>query len=237
MSFRGTGTITNAYGLLIRTLDRGTNRWAIKQEGVSDLNIFAGRMDVANFFRVTSNTTVPSTGAGLELNYNAAFNAGQGAANLLAYDRGGAAYKPLLVDGLYVSFRTASVARFTVTDSTCLVVSGALGYGTGTGGTVTQATSKSTGVTLNKSCGRITMNNASLGAGASVAFTLTNSVIAADDVVVVTIASGATSLAYQVQVEATAAGSCVIALHRASGGGALAEAVVLNFAVIKSVAA
>jgi hypothetical protein len=236
MSFRGTGTITNAYGLLIRTLDRGTNRWAIKQEGVSDLNIFAGRMDVENFFRVTSNTTVPSTGAGLELNYNAAFNAGQGAANLLAYDRGGAAYKPLLVDGLYVSFRTASVARFTVTDTTCLVVSGALGYGTGTGGTVTQATSKSTGVTLNKSCGRITMNAANLAAGVAVSFTLTNSVIAADDVVVTCIKSGATAGAYLLEVDAVGAGSCQISLRNHSGGP-LAEAVVLNFAVIKSVAA
>jgi len=236
MSFRGTGTITNAYGLLIRTLDRGTNRWAIKQEGVSDLNIFAGRMDVANFFRVTSNTTVPTTGAGLELNYNAAFNAGQGAANLLAYDRAGAAYKPLLIDGLYVGFRTASTPRFTVTDTTCLVVSGALGYGTGTGGTVTQATSKSTGVTLNKSCGTITLNAASLAAGAAVAFTLTNSVIAAEDVVLVTIKSGATAAGYDVQVEATAAGSCSISIRNRSAGP-LAEAVVLNFAVIKSVAA
>lgn len=236
MSFRGTGTITNAYGLLIRTLDRGTNRWAIKQEGVSDLNIFAGRMDVENFFRVTSNTTVPTTGAGLELNYNAAFNAGQGAANLLAYDRAGAAYKPLLIDGLYVGFRTASVPRFTVTDTTCLVVSGALGYGTGTGGTVTQATSKSTGVTLNKSCGRVTMNAANLAAGAAVSFTLTNSVIAADDVVLTCIKSGATPGAYLLEVDAVAAGSCQISLRNHSGG-ALAEAVVLNFAVIKSVAA
>ncbi len=111
------------------------------------------------------------------------------------------------------------------------------GFETGAGGAVTQATSKSTGVTLNKLCGRITMNNASLGAGASVAFTLTNSEIGADDVVLVSIKSGATTLAYHTQIEATAAGSCVIALHRAGGGGALSEAVVLNFVVIKSVAA
>lgn len=111
-----------------------------------------------------------------------------------------------------------------------------VGYETGVGGTVTQATSKSTGVTLNKAAGRITLNAASLAAGAAVAFTLTNSEIAADDIVLVTIKSGATAAGYDVQVEATAAGSCSISIRNRSGG-ALAEAVVLNFAVIKSVAA
>jgi hypothetical protein len=110
------------------------------------------------------------------------------------------------------------------------------GFETGAGGAVTQATSKSTGVTLNKLCGRITLNAASLAAGAAVAFTLTNSEIAADDIVLVTIKSGATAAGYDVQVEATAAGSCSISIRNRSGG-ALAEAVVLNFTVIKSVAA
>lgn len=236
MSFRGTGTITNAYGVLIRTLARGTNRWAIKQEGATDLNDFAGRVNVSNFVRVTGNTSVPPSGAGLELNYNAAFNSGAGGANILAYDRTGAAYKALLLSGLTLNLRTADVDRLVITDTTCLVVSGALGYGTGAGGAVTQATSKATGVTLNKSCGNITLNNASLAAGAAVAFTLTNSVIAANDVVLVTIKSGATAAAYETQVEATAAGSCSISIRNRSANP-LSEAVVLNFAVIKSVAA
>lgn len=51
---------------------------------------------------------------------------------------------------------------------------GGLGYGTGAGGTVTQATSKSTAVTLNKPCGQITMNNAALAAGATVSFFMYN---------------------------------------------------------------
>jgi hypothetical protein len=109
-----------------------------------------------------------------------------------------------------------------------------LGYGTGSGGTVTQATSKATGVTLNKSNGQIVMNAAALAANTSVAFTLTNSTIAATDVVCVTIASGATSLAYITQVQATAAGSCSIALRNISAGS-LSQAVALNFAVLKSV--
>ena len=111
----------------------------------------------------------------------------------------------------------------------------AVGYSTGTGGAVTQITSKATGVTLNKRCGQITLNNAALSAAAEVSFTLTNSVIAATDVVYVCISSGATAGAYNVQVDAVAAGSCRISITNFSGGP-LSEAIVLNFVVIKGVA-
>ena len=110
----------------------------------------------------------------------------------------------------------------------------AVGYSTGTGGTVTQATSKSTGVTLNKRCGQITMNNAALSAAAEVSFTFTNSTIAATDVVVTAISSGATAGAYNTHVDAIAAGSCRISITNFSAGP-LSEAIVLNFAVIKAV--
>ena len=43
-----------------------------------------------------------------------------------------------------------------------------------TGGTVTQATNKTTGVTLNTESGQITMNDAALGAAAEASFTVTN---------------------------------------------------------------
>ena len=112
----------------------------------------------------------------------------------------------------------------------------AVGYSTGTGGTVTQATSKSTGVTLNKRCGQITMNNAALSAAAEVSFTFTNSTIAATDVVVTAISSGATAGAYNTHVDAIAAGSCRISITNFSAGP-LSEAIVLNFVVIKGVAA
>lgn len=100
------------------------------------------------------------------------------------------------------------------------------------GGTVTQATSKSTGVTLDRICGQITMNNASLASATSVSFTLTNSRIAASDIPVVAIASGATANSYSVTVDAVAAGSCRIQVRNISGGS-LGEALVLNFGVIK----
>jgi hypothetical protein len=106
-----------------------------------------------------------------------------------------------------------------------------IGYSSAAQGTVTQATSKSTGVTLNKSMGKITMNAASLAAGASVTFTLTNSTISANDVVIASISGGGTAGAYWPYVSSQATGSAVIGLYN-NTGGALAEAVVINFAVI-----
>ena len=111
--------------------------------------------------------------------------------------------------------------------------SGGIGYSTGAGGTVTQATSKSTGVTLNAASGQITMNGAALAAGATVTFTLTNSSIAATDVVIPNIKSVATVGAYRhPSVDAIAAGSCQISITNGSGGS-LSEAIVLQFVVIK----
>ena len=100
------------------------------------------------------------------------------------------------------------------------------------GGTVTQATSKSTAVVLDRMCGQITLNNAALAAATSVSFTLTNAEIDADDLVVVNIGSGATTNAYTVTVDAVAAGSCRIHLRNETAGS-LGEALVLNFGVIK----
>ena len=110
---------------------------------------------------------------------------------------------------------------------------GSIGFGTGSGSTVTQATSKATGVTLNKPSGQITMNAASLAADTAVSFTLTNSAIGANDIVNVEIKSGAaTGGSYQVQCDQKAAGSCRISLRNMTTG-ALAEALVLQFEVRK----
>ena len=100
------------------------------------------------------------------------------------------------------------------------------------GGTVTQATNKSTGVTLNTESGQITMNNAALAAAAEVSFTVTNSEIAATDVVVVNHASAGTAGSYLVGVSAIAAGSFGITVTNVSGGS-LSEAIVLNFVALK----
>lgn len=106
------------------------------------------------------------------------------------------------------------------------------GYANGAGGTVTQLTSKSTAVTLNKVCGQITTNNAALGAGAEVGFTVNNSAFAATDVVIVQPGNGN----YDARVTDGGAGSFVVRLKNTSGGS-LSDAVTINFAIIKAVTA
>lgn len=112
-----------------------------------------------------------------------------------------------------------------------------VGYATGAGGTVTQLTSKSTAVTLNKTCGAITMHNAQLNRSTAVSFTLNNTSISSGDAVIVNIKSGATADAYTVNVTAVATNSCRIQLRNFLSGTDLSEAVVLTFAVIKAVTA
>lgn len=114
---------------------------------------------------------------------------------------------------------------------------GGLGYAAGTGGTVTQATNKTTGVTLSKMCGTITTHNASLAAGAEATFVVTNTLVAATDMVFAFIASGpATPGTYGLFVSTIAAGSFRLTLTNLTVG-ALAEAIVINFVVVKAVAA
>ncbi len=111
-----------------------------------------------------------------------------------------------------------------------------MGYATGAGGTVTQATSKSTGVTMNKVAGQITMNNAALGAGSEVTFTVTNSAVASADVPYAVHASAGTAGAYNVNANSVAAGSFAITVSNLSGGS-LSEAIVLNFVIFKGATA
>lgn len=130
------------------------------------------------------------------------------------------------------NYNWTGVNDFSRIQSSVSGLNSGIGYATGAGGTVTQATSKSTGVTLNTMSGAITLNNANLAATTSVAFTLTNNCIAASDVVIVNFKSGNTANSYFVSVDQVAAGSCSISLRNYTAGG-LAEAVVLSFVVIK----
>ena len=110
-----------------------------------------------------------------------------------------------------------------------------IGYTAAAQGTVTQATDKSTAVTLNKPAGRITMNAASLATATNATFTLNNSFISANDTVILTISGGqATPGSYNVFANSLGAGTVSITLRNISGGS-LSEAVVINFAIIHCV--
>lgn len=118
-----------------------------------------------------------------------------------------------------------------------IVATAPFGYGgSGTGGTVTQATSRTTGVTLNKLSGQITLfASTALSGHASNEFTLTNSFIDATDVVHVCFASGLTGASYGVTVTAVSAGSCKITVSNFSNSATPSDTPVLNFVVIKGV--
>lgn len=109
------------------------------------------------------------------------------------------------------------------------------GSGNGSGGAVTQATSRATGVTLNTVSGQITTNSASLAAEASAVFTVTNNKVVATDVVVCSIQSGTVALNTDVVVSAVAAGSFNITVinNNVAAGTAETGAIVINFVVIK----
>ena len=109
-----------------------------------------------------------------------------------------------------------------------------LGYTAAGQGTVTQLTSKSTGVTLNKSAGRITMNNAALAGATAVSFTLTNSFISANDVLILCVSAGSVAdvTTYTAYVNGLGAGTAGITLRNLTAATPQSEAVVINFALI-----
>jgi hypothetical protein len=120
----------------------------------------------------------------------------------------------------------------TVGGLTSSAPTGGVGYSTGAGGTVTQITSRTTGVTLNKITGAITLVSAA-GSVAWQSFTVTNSAVAATDTIICNQVSG-TDL-NMIHVTAIAAGSFRISF--ATTAGVTVEQPVFRFTVIKSVSA
>jgi len=109
------------------------------------------------------------------------------------------------------------------------------GYSTAAQGAVTQITSKATGVTLNKSAGRITMHDAALAGATAVSFILTNSSISINDTIIVNVSSnttGSAAGAYTTYVSYMAAGSCLITLRNLTAATSYSEAVIINFSII-----
>jgi hypothetical protein len=108
-----------------------------------------------------------------------------------------------------------------------------IGYqgASGTGGTVTQATNKATGVTLNKPVGQITLNNASLAAATTVNFTLTNSYIGNTDLLVLNQTSTANAGGYYFNAICNA-GNAQISVRNIMAASA-SDAVVIRYAVVK----
>ena len=107
-----------------------------------------------------------------------------------------------------------------------------IGYGAGSGGTVTQLTSKTTAVTLNKPTGIITMNNAALASNTWVGFAVINSNVTASDTIIVNAVSGSTVMDLYEAKTSPRAGAIIIEI-RHSYPASLTDAMVINFTVIK----
>jgi hypothetical protein len=131
----------------------------------------------------------------------------------------------------------ALIVNSTITSNSTILANGnssKIGYNTGAGGTITQgAGAKTNSVTLNRPTGIIVTDNAALAGDTAVTFNLSNSVIEATDIVVVSHISGGTLGSYNFAV-APAAGNANIVIHNITTGS-LSEALTLRFIVIKSV--
>jgi hypothetical protein len=119
---------------------------------------------------------------------------------------------------------------------TSLAVTGSLrssgtagvGYSTGAGGVVIQGTSRTTGVTINKTTGQITLFSAA-GTTSATTFTVTNSTVNTTDVIILNQHTG-TDL-YDLMVTKTTLGSFDITFR--TTGGTTTEQPIFNFTVIK----
>jgi hypothetical protein len=109
---------------------------------------------------------------------------------------------------------------------------GGIGYVTGAGGTISQLTSRTTGVTLNKLSGTITMFSAAQAAQALVTFTFTNSNIASTDYILVQHMSATNGGAWNISIVASN-GSCTISIRNVSSAS-ITEATPLRFFILKS---
>lgn len=140
--------------------------------------------------------------------------------------------------GTELRFRTTPVTTQSISEALRIdnagntqVRRGTLGYGTGVGGTITQTTSRSTGVTINKICGAITLVSAA-GSASATTFTVSNTTIASTDTVIVNQASGTDK--YEIFVTNITGGTS-FAITFFTTGGTTTEQPVFNFAIIKAV--
>ena len=106
---------------------------------------------------------------------------------------------------------------------------GGLGYGPGSGGIVTQLTSKATAVTLNKPTGQITMNNSALAAGASVEFILNNTSIITYSIIMVNPVWNNSN--YKTEIVLNTTGAVIIRVTNMSGSS-LSDSLVVRFSVL-----
>ena len=207
--------------------------------GVTFSGSFSGLTLVESTTLATSNaaagcnlngTTLAADGTDTNINLNIM---GKGTGSVLITKAG-------IVSGSINNTTLGAGSPSTVVATTIEAVT-SIGYAGGSGGTVTQATSRTTGVTLNKITGEIVLFATTISGHDADEFTLTNSTIEANDVLILCIKSGCaagTRKFYQVHVVAVSAGSCVISvgnIDNATVPSTGTDAPVIQFVVLKGV--
>ncbi len=224
-SIKDDGTVKEAFRIVgdtprakITTADAATN-------AVSDMLVLS---------HTTSGTANTGLGNGISFELeDASGNAAQEAASIdVAWTTATHSSEAAdLIFNISQAGTVAEIARFVAADDVLNVLGG---YKFGSGGTVTQATDLTTGVTLNTFNGEIILvTNGSLAAAAEASFTLTNSKIAVTDHVIVTVKTQYSDGLIMAYVSALAAGSCVITLTNLGAAAVSAGTGKLNFAVFK----
>ena len=128
-------------------------------------------------------------------------------------------------------FNTGSISTISsITAGNCIYSSSGIGYNNGD--TQTQQTNKTTSVTLHKPTGLIVTSTSGMISNAVATFTLYNSYIGLNDILVV-VCINDPSFHYLVGVGPCLAGSCQINMKNISDG-VLSDALQLQFAIIKS---
>lgn len=191
---------------------------------ITDVNITSGSVTGITDLAIADGGTGASTAGGARTNL--------GLGSIATQDANSVAITGGSIQN--VTF-TGSFSGMTLVQAADMLATESVGYTAGNGGTVTQSGSRTAGVTLNAPSGQITLVSGSISGHGSQEFTLTNSYIAATDVVLVSFGSGLTSAQYDVTVTATSAGSCKIAIHNVNNSATPTDTPVINFAVIKGV--
>jgi len=191
--------ITSAGGLLVNTTSQTGSTRLVVSDATGNGQIRA----------------IHSTGLGLNINQASA----SGAAFIQQQDNAD------------LGFSTNNTERMRIDSSGNVMVTSVanLGYGTGSGGTVTQGTSRTTAVTINKPTGAITMFTA-VGSPTINSFFVNNSLVTAKDNIILNTQITGASNNYIVSAIVQAAGFYV--LYQTTGGVA-SDTPIINFSIIK----
>jgi hypothetical protein len=208
----------------IKIIRAGGNPFIEFGEWNSTLSTQAGGYDVGSISGVM-------TFRSRQLNYNASTNAANVVMQLYANTGTAATSNAIntgsvvISGGLGVSGNVYAISHYATSN---------IGFPTGTGSVATQATSRTTGVTLNNPTGQITLFNQAMATQTANTFVLTNSFIGANDFILLNHFSGGTIGAYHLASN-TSAGQANVTIRNISSS-TLTEAPVIQYVVIKAAA-